>query len=335
MSKLNKPRSGSLAYYPRKKAKKETASYKSVKKEDKPVPQVIMGYKVGMLHLIATNVKDKSTTKGRKISIPCTVIEIPDIKIWGLRLLRKGKVITDILAEKQEKELKRKITAFLKKGKKRQKKDTNKKERKIEDYLDKADDIKLLAHTNPKETGIGKKKPDVFEIPIGGTFEEKLKYAKEKLGKKISLEEVLQEKDLIDVKGVTKGKGFQGVVKRFGVKIHRPKAKKRRVVGSISPWHPATIMWTVPRPGQMGYHTRTEYNKQILMLGKKEDVQKINPKGGFKKYGKIKNNFLIVSGSVMGPSKRIIALRKAIRPTKPKIEIDKIDYISTQSEVSK
>ncbi len=332
MATLNKPRSGSLAYYPRKKAKRIMANYKTAPKTDKSEPISIMGYKVGMLHIIATNVRDKSTTKGRKINIPCTVIEVPDVKIFGIRFLKDKKPIADILAEKQDKELKRKIVALLKKGKKRLKNEKEKKGKKIEDCIAITDNLKLLAHTNPAETGIGKKKPDVFEIIIGGKLEDKINYAKEKLGKTISLTEIFKEKDLIDIRGVTKGKGMQGPVKRFGVKIHRPKAKKQRIVGSISPWHPATIMWTVPRPGQMGFHTRTEYNKQILMVGDKNSIEKINPKGGFKKYGNVKNNFLIVTGSVSGPSKRIVAIRKALRPTKPKLLVDKIDYISTGVE---
>ena len=76
-----------------------------------------------------------------------------------------------------------------------------------------------------------------------------------------SIADVFTGEHFIDIRAVSKGKGMQGPVKRAGVKMQRPKAKKRRIVGSISPWNPSTVMWQVPRPGQMGYHSRTEYNK--------------------------------------------------------------------------
>ena len=100
---------------------------------------------------------------------------------------------------------------------------------------------------------------------------------------------------------------MQGVIKRFGVKMGRPKAKKRRVVGSISPWTPATVMFTVARPGQMGYHTRTEYNKKILIIGNGKEISEL------KKYGNIKNDIVLVAGSIPGTTKRCIALREPIR----------------------
>ena len=43
------------------------------------------------------------------------------------------------------------------------------------------------------------------------------------------------------------------------------------------------------------------------------DGEKITPKGGFKHYGKIGGDYIFLKGSVMGPNKRLIKLRKAAR----------------------
>ena len=140
------------------------------------------------------------------------------------------------------------------------------------------------------------------------------------------MDEVFKEGDFLDIKGVTKGKGFQGVIKRFGVKIQRPKAKTRRIVGSISPWNPSTVMFTVPRPGQMGYHNRTESNKKLVMIS--EDLDVINPKSGHTRYGLVKNKYGIILGSIPGPTKRCLAVRKGIRPEKKsRVQFESIQKI--------
>ncbi|MBI2598394.1 MAG: 50S ribosomal protein L3, partial [Candidatus Diapherotrites archaeon] len=137
-----------------------------------------------------------------------------------------------------------------------------------------------------------------------------------KLGKEIAVDEVFEEKQFVDVKAVDKGKGFEGVVKRFGVKIHRRKAKKRRIVGSISPWNPSTVMRTVARPGQLGFQSRTELNKSLLKISSEPEF--INVPGGFLGYGVVKNQFLLLAGSVPGPAKRGVALRMPIRRASPR-----------------
>lgn len=81
----------------------------------------------------------------------------------------------------------------------------------------------------------------------------------------------------MDVLAITKGKGFQGPVKRWGVKILPRKSRKtKRGVAVIGPWHPTRVLYTVPRAGQMGYFQRTEYNKRILKIG--ADGKEITPR---------------------------------------------------------
>ena len=350
MAKIHKPRSGSLAFYPRKRAKKETPTFKNVNGKDaeEVKPLNFYGYKVGMTHVIASDMHKKSPTYGQKVAMPVTIIETPPLVVVGIRAYGKASeglyVLTDVLSEELPKELARRIKTLSQrsakgKGEKESKESKEKEEEKgakgegidkIKELIEKGKvyEIRLLASMQPKLTTIGKKKPELVEIHLSGSVEKQFEYAKEKLGKEISVKEAFEEKDFLDVKGVTKGKGFQGVVKRFGVKMHRPKAKERRVVGSIGPWHPATVMWTVPRPGQAGYHTRTEYNKKLLKIS---DDTSINPKGGWKNYGLIKNEYIIVEGSVPGPSKRCVAFRKSARPAPLEHhKIEEVEIIATK-----
>jgi large subunit ribosomal protein L3 len=96
-------------------------------------------------------------------------------------------------------------------------------------------------------------------------------------------------------------------------------------------------MWQVARQGQMGYHSRTEFNKKIMKIGTKpEDIKDINPKSGFKKYGNVKTTFVLISGSLPGPVKRAVSFRIPMR--KPKIDhlkIEAIDFIGTSQKESK
>lgn len=82
----------------------------------------------------------------------------------------------------------------------------------------------------------------------------------------------------------------------------------------------------------MGYHRRTEYNKKILKIGEASEADQINPKGGFIRYGLIKNDHILLKGSVPGPAKRLIILRKAIRAPEKGVEAPQVTYISTASK---
>ncbi len=329
----HKPRSGSLAYYPRVRAKKATTNFTTYPVIDGDATNAInfFGYKAGMTQIFAKNSREKSTGFGQEVCIPATVVECPPVKVIGVRAYKKTtyglKVLGEATIEKPGKNLRKRIVAFKKSSQKNKKTKTdksadaeNKKEESekkayptladIEKFKETAEKVVLIVEVQISATGIGKKKSDVGEISLSGSIEQQFAFAKEKFGKELRVSEIFAEDEEIDVKAITKGKGFQGPVKRFGVKIQRPKAKKQRAVGSISPWHPATVMWTVPRPGQMGYHTRTEYNKKIILI---DNNKGINPAGGFSNYGEVKNDFIVLAGSIPGPVKREIALRKAIR----------------------
>lgn len=339
MGQRHKPRSGSLAFYPRKRALKETPSFNTFPVVDSIKPLNFFGFKAGMVEVFGKNVHEKSATFGADVAIPASILEVPPLKVFGIRAYSlNGSILSpliDVIAEKLDKHLRRKLKHFKLKGAKSlegkagEKDVPSKTVSDLEKEISNISKFHLLVHTQPYLTGIGKKKPSVSEIELGGKVEEQLNYAKQKLGQELSISEVFSEKQFVDVKAVTKGKGFQGVVKRFGVKTQRPKAKVSRKIGSIGPWHPATVMWTVARAGQMGYHTRTEYNKRILKIG--QNPEEVNPDSGFNNYGKLKNAFVILQGTIPGPSKRLIGLRVNSRPAPSKgFRLEKIDVISAK-----
>ena len=148
----------------------------------------------------------------------------------------------------------------------------------------------------------------------------------------VNFTDFVSEGALTDVIAVTKGKGFQGVTKRWGVKLlsHR-NSKHRRGIGNLGPKRPGYVRSTVPGSGQMGYHQRTEFNKKIIKVG--TDGSEVTPKGGFLSYGEVRNNYVLVYGSVPGPTKRLIRFRDATRmPKKADTEALDVTYVSTESK---
>ncbi|MBU0898856.1 MAG: 50S ribosomal protein L3 [Nanoarchaeota archaeon] len=315
MAKGHKPVAGSRAFWPKKRAKRIYNIFKSYKETGEALPLGFAGYKAGMIQVIYTDNRKNSPTNGQEIVEPVTVLECPSLIVCGIKLYKKSisgpKNTTTIWSDKIPKDLDRKTKIPKKSGKN---KIADIKE--INDYSD----ARLLVCTKPRESGFGKKKPELFEMQVGGALEEKWNYIKEKLGSEIKPEEVFKEGDWADVKSVTKGKGFQGPVKRFGVTIRgRKNEKKRRHVGNIGSVGAGRVFpGKIAMPGQLGFQTRTEYNKRILKIG----TGGITPKGGFLNYGIIKGNYMLIHGSVPGPKKRLIMVRKAIREPNNKDPIE-------------
>jgi large subunit ribosomal protein L3 len=327
MPNKHNPRRGSMGYSPRKRARAEPPHIKSWPEGgDTPKIQGFLGYKAGMTHAFVIDYRPTSTTSGKEVIMPVSVIETPPIKIAAIRGYKKThnglKTIGEIWAEKIDSDLSKRIP--LQKNEKP----------KNWEKLNSADDIRVIVYTQPKlVTGIPKKKPEIREMRIsGGSIEEQIAYAKEILGKAVSINDVVREGDMLDIIGVTKGKGFQGHVQRWGVKLLTHKnSKHRRMIGTAGSWHPNWIQQTVPQAGQMGFHQRTEYNKRVLKIGEKGSD--ITPAGGFPHYGIIQNPYVLIHGSIPGPAKRLISLRDAIR-YKRGVEVEKaeISYISTTSK---
>ncbi|MEF8848730.1 MAG: 50S ribosomal protein L3 [Candidatus Thermoplasmatota archaeon] len=327
MPERHHPKRGSKGYSPRKRAASETPRIKSWPKGgDKPKIQGFMGYKVGMTHAFVVDYRPTSTTSGKEVIMPVTVVETPPVKVAAVRAYKNTayglKTIDEKWADEIDPEIKRKLPIP---------KDTKDKKW---NFLENADEIRVIVYTQPKlVSGISKKTPDIVEFRIGGgSLEEKIKYAKEILDKEIKVNDSIKEGDMLDTIGITKGKGFQGHVKRWGVKLLTHKnSKHRRMIGNLGPWHPNWVQATVPQAGQKGYHQRTEYNKRVLKIN--EDGGEITPEGGFKHYGIVKNHSVLFHGSLPGPSKRLICMRDAIRYKRGvKVEKPEISYVSTTSK---
>ncbi len=304
MAPPKSPRKGSLQFWPRKRASKflPSVNWKSID-SGKNIKGFI-GYKAGMFSAEVKDLTPNSLTKDKKIILPVTVVECPSMRIFSVRFYRNGKVTKDVLAEHLDKELKRRVK-LPKQGK-----NPSDKINSPEEF----DDISIIAYSQVKKTNV-KKTPDLAEIGLKGNAQEKLEFVKANINKEITISDVFSGGEVIDVRGLTTGKGFSGPVKRFGITLRVHKSEKgRRKVGSIGPWHPARVTFRVPMAGQLGMFTRVHYNQKIIHVGKSEEAEK--QMKGIKNYGDIKTDYIILNGSVQGPSKRQILLTSPLRASK-------------------
>lgn len=308
MPRKRSPRKGSMQFWHRQRAKRMTARVRCWAPAKEVKPMGFAGYKAGMTHVIGTDNRTSSPTKKEEIVFPVTIVECPPMKVIGVILFKtneKGygvRVAGQINASSFDKDIARVLRIPKKKSKEQ--------EFKPEELTD----VRLLCATSPRLIGL-KKKPEIIELAIGGaTIAEKLAYAKGIVGKELKASDVFSEGQQLDCHAVTKGKGFQGPVKRHGVNLRHHKSEKTiRGPGSLGPWE-GNRSWTVAHAGQTGFHQRMEHNKWLLKIG--ANPAEINPKGGFIRYGLVKGNYLLLKGSIAGPKKRLVTLTHAIRPDK-------------------
>lgn len=323
MAKRHRPRRGSLAFSPRKRARSETCRIKRDELATGKKLQGFAGYKAGMTHIVLSDDNPHSLTKGMEIAVPATIIEVPPMRVQGFRLYKDtsyGKrTVTEVWAGDAASESGGDLST-------------------IEEVIGKTEDknalsLHLIASTLPEVVrSLPKKKHSLMEIKMSGEVDNDLEYAKGVFGKELRVKDVVKEGDFIDVTAVTKGKGTQGPVKRWGIMIQNAKAKrsgKGRHVGAIGAWTPRRVRWRVPQLGQTGYQQRTEYNKRIVKIG--EDGEEVTPKGGFVNYGIVRNEYILLKGSVPGPKKRLVRLSHAIR-VHPKLGVPEIVYISKNTQ---
>lgn len=301
MAKLSRPRYGSLQFWPRKRAEKllPSVNWDPVQK----VGEGLLGfitYKVGMATVLVKDSTEHSLTKGKKIYIPVTILETPNMKIFSVRFYNHGVVAKDIVVT-TDKELKKIVRV----------------PKKIGELTPPAafDDVRLVVYSLVHQTQV-KKTPDMAELAFGGTdAKKKFETAKSLVGKEITFKEIFKHA-LVDVRGITKGKGFEGAVPRFGISLKSHKSEKGvRRPGSLGPWHPARVTFRTPQAGQLGMFTRVHYNTRVIHTGAIAEKD-INPGTGFKNYGRVKSSYVLVKGSVHGPPKRQVLLTAAFRPTK-------------------
>ena len=314
MGKRSGHKKGSRAFRPRKRAitQKAAVGYWPASSEKKLLG--FAGYKAGMTHM--TWVDDsESPSKGNEIFASATIIECPPLAIYGVRGYKDGQVVGDLISSDE------KILKPLGVAKKSAKKFT----------ATDVDSVFVLAYARPDMTGFGKKTPERMEIAVGGKdAAEKFEFAHSLVGKEVKASEIFKPGEFVDIIAITTGKGWQGAVKRFGIAQQRRKATgKRRHAGTLGAWHPGYVHYTIPMAGQMGYHKRTEPNKRIMKMGTPEEI---NPKGGFQHYGVLKNEFMLIKGSVAGPCKRLIRMRRALRKLSTPIKAPELRYLSLESK---
>ncbi|MBI2545156.1 MAG: 50S ribosomal protein L3 [Candidatus Aenigmarchaeota archaeon] len=324
MPNVKTPRRGSKGHWPRRRTNRIYPTLNTFPETDKPKIMGFAGYKASMTHAIVFDNRKGSLTFGQEISTPVTVLDCPPLKIVGLRTYKNTtdglKVISESLVKEVPKELSRKMKVGNFK--------TEEKIANMEKKLGDVSKVRLIVATQPQLSGVKKKRPEVFELEIGGKdAKEKFEFAKSMLNKEFTAKDFVKEGELIDVVSVTRGQGTQGPVKRFHIRIQVRHAKKKlRHVGSLGQERPGKVRPTVPQAGQLGFFRRTEVNKRVLKIG--DAGEEVTPKSGFINYGVVKGNYILLEGSVPGTNRRLIMMRPAIRPGRLKFNLPEVREVA-------
>lgn len=335
--KYEAPRHGSLSFLPRKRAKRVRPRIPSYPKDDASQQihlTTFFAYKAGMTHVLRLGERETSKLSKKEIVDPVTILETPDCVVFGIvgyRMTPGGlKVVRTVLAEHIDESVKRRYYRRYYRSNKTAlsnyplKYQNGVVEEQIREIRENAEVIRVLIHSKVADIKIiNTKKAHIMESQLnGGTTQEKIDFALAHFEKEISVKDMFSREEMIDIIGVTKGKGFQGCTKRWGTTILPRKTNKGlRKVACIGAWHPSRVMYSVARAGQMGFHHRVMQNKRIYMIGNGKDAtacrtdydlteKTINPMGGFVSYGNVTHDFVMVKGSVIGPRKRVLVLRK-------------------------
>ena len=317
--KYSAPRRGSMAFYPRVRARSLESRIRSWAdpKLEKSSLLGFAGYKVTNLNVLSVDDREKTPNFGKNVMNSSTLIATPPLKIIGVRAYTETtygrNAVFDAFAKDSDKFLSKKAPFKFKEGKLEE----------INSHIDRIKHVVAVVSSYPNSASLSQKKPFVWEIPIGGKdTKSKIDYVVNNFGKQVNIKDVFEAGQFIDISAITRGKGVEGPITRFGVKRKQHKSRKSvRALGTLGPISPAVVTYTVPRQGQRGFHQRTEYNKRILIISNsdKDSDFKINPKGGFEHYGLVKNDYIIVKGSVAGVPKRLIKMRFPIRAISKKV----------------
>jgi large subunit ribosomal protein L3e len=296
----------------------------------------------------------------REVVEAVTVVETPPMVVVGavgyVETPRGLRSLTTVWASHLSDELKRRFyknwyrskkKAFTRYAKKHSDDSGKSLSRELERMRKYCTVIRVLAHTQIRKTGLKQKKAHLMEIQVnGGSVADKVEYAHGLFEKSIDVTSLFEQNENIDVIAVTKGHGFEGVTHRWGTKkLPRKTHKGLRKVACIGAWHPSKVMFSVARAGQNGYHHRTEINKKIYRIGSGSDEangstpydttkKPITPMGGFPHYGIVKNDFVMLKGSIPGTKKRVITLRKSLMVHTSRKALEEVDlkFIDTSSK---
>ena len=283
--------------------------------EGEPKMLVHCGFKAGCIQIVSIDDREKTPNAGKQLVSLGTVLVTPPVTVVGWRGYSRDAnghhADFDIYADTLPKKITKKISFST--GEDKQKKAEN---------LNNIQRISAILAVIPQDIGLEQKMPYIFEAPIeGGSIPDRAKYVQNLLGKTVKVSDLFKVGGTVDVAAITKGKGWQGVIKRYGAKRKQHKSRKSvRELGSLGPISPQYVMYTVPRAGQMGFHQRVEYNKRIMIMGESnDDTRQINPPGGFKHFGDVQGDYIILRGSVPGAYRRLVKIRAPIRNAPKKI----------------
>merc|ERR1712086_25121 len=368
--KFERPRHGSLGFLPKKRCTKAKGQIKSFPLDDASAKchlTAFMGYKAGSTHILRDMDKAGSKAHKKEVVEAVTVLECPPLIVVGmvgyLETPRGLKSLCTVWAQHLSNECKRRFyknwgasekkKAFTRYTKKyTEGTGIDKEKERIAKYCT---IVRAICHTQIGKMNFRQKKAHICEIQVnGGSVADKIAFVEGLFEKPVSIDSVFEKDEQIDTIAITKGKGFEGVVTRWGVtKLPRKTHKGLRKVACIGSWHPSRVKYTVARAGQNGYHHRTEINKKVYDIrdgfhmkdGKlvqnnaatDYDLadKSINPMGGFPHYGLVKQDFVMIKGCCVGPKKRVLTLRKSllVHTKRKALEEIKLKFIDTSSKM--
>jgi len=367
--KFERPRHGSLGFLPRKRTRHHFGKIKSFPKDDAskdPHFTAFMTYKAGMTHIVRDVDKPGSKLHKKEVVEGVSVLEAAPMIVAGfvgyVETPRGLRALTSVWAGHLSDEVKRRFykswhkakhKAFTKYQKRWSEASKASEGSAMAAEIDRAKKycqvIRALCHTQVSKVKIGQKKAHIKEIQInGGSTEKKVDFVTGLFEQEVKVADVFSQDEMCDLVGATRGKGYNGVVTRWGcTRLARKTHRGLRKVACIGSWHPARVQFQVPRAGQDGYHHRTEINKKIYRIGKaiKDDPHNamtendltekaITPMGGFSHFGEVTQDWVMIKGTVMGSRKRLVTIRKSLLPQVSRRANEKIDlkFIDTASK---
>lgn len=327
----------------------------------KPHFTAFIGYKAGMTHVVRDVDRPGSKLHKKEVVESVTIIDAPPMVVVGIvgymETPQGLKALTTVWASHLSEECRRRFYRNWFRSKKKAytkyaaRRVTDAGQDQMRTELERIRSycqvVRAICHSQVSKTPLGQRKAHIMEIQInGGTVAEKVEFAVGMFEQELRVGAVFKMEETVDVIGVTKGHGTQGVVARWGVtRLPRKTHRGLRKVACIGAWHPARVQFQVPRHGQSGYHHRTDMNKKIYRIGLAEDKanasteadlteKQITPMGGFPRYGFVKNDFIMIKGMCVGPKKRVLTLRKTLFPQVSRAALEKVNlkFIDTSSK---
>merc|ERR1712137_1407766 len=331
-----------------------------------------MGYKAGMTHIMREVNKPGSKLHKKEVVEAVTILETPPMVCVGMvgyvETPRGLRTLTTVWASHLSESVKRVFYKNWYRSKKKafdryaarigeSDKDLQQELARVKKYCQV---VRLICHTDIRKCKLKQKKAHISEIQVnGGNVAAKVDFGYNLFERKIPVDTVFSQNDMIDAISITKGKGYEGVVTRWGVtRLPRKTHRGLRKVACVGAWHPARVKFSVARAGQNGYHHRTEMNKKIYRIGKgsrpgkdkKDDedapffanattendltTKAITPVGGFPHYGEVNEDYVMVKGCVPGVKKRVVTLRKSCvkQVSRTALEEIQLKFIDTSSK---